>query len=254
MEIPLKLFFVRLLCAFIPSKTARKRIRERFLEKKHIIIEDIGKNTKIILPSSEIKGCIRIRTAGENNSVEIKNTAGIDGIVDISIFGNNCRISIDEDVYTSGTLKIVCGQDHPNFGAVDNVKVSIGKGTSFESVNFITYNSNTEISVGKDCMFAYDIVLYNTDAHPVYDVNTGTLINGVKDMIIADHCWIGMGALILKNVHLEHDTIVGAKSVVSKSFDEAFIAVAGNPAKKIKSGVTWARGDKRYIKNELSNL
>ena len=245
----LKKFFMRMLCAFIPGKERRKRFRERFYPKKHVIIEDNGENTKIILPSAPLKGCVHIRVSGRNNVIEIADTAGICGVVDIDVYGNDCRIFIGKGVYTSALLKIVCGQKHPNFGAVDNVDVCIGEGTSFESASLITYNSNTRIGIGKDCMFAYDIVLYNTDAHPVYDLKTMRLINGVKETVIGDHCWIGMGALILKNVRLAHDTIVGAKSVVAKSFEEPNIAVAGNPAKKIKSGVTWARGDEAYTKN-----
>lgn len=55
-----------------------------------------------------------------------------------------------------------------------------------------------------------------------------------KTTIIGDYSWIGMGAIILPGVELGPRTIVGAGSVVTKSFPEGFCIVAGNPAKKIK--------------------
>lgn len=55
-----------------------------------------------------------------------------------------------------------------------------------------------------------------------------------KEVYIDDYCWIGMNAVILPGVHLGKRTIVGAGSVVTKSFPEGFCVIAGNPAKIIK--------------------
>lgn len=43
-----------------------------------------------------------------------------------------------------------------------------------------------------------------------------------------------MNAVILPGVHLGDHTIVGAGSVVTRSFPEGNIIIAGVPAKKIK--------------------
>lgn len=51
---------------------------------------------------------------------------------------------------------------------------------------------------------------------------------------IGKYCWIGMGALIMPNVELGDFTIVGAGSVVTKSFPNGYCVVAGNPARLIK--------------------
>lgn len=55
-----------------------------------------------------------------------------------------------------------------------------------------------------------------------------------KDIIIGDNCWIGMNSTILPGVVLGNHTIVGAGSVVTKSFTEGHCVIAGNPAKIIK--------------------
>ena len=55
-----------------------------------------------------------------------------------------------------------------------------------------------------------------------------------KDIILGKCCWIGMGAVVLPGVTLGPGTVVGACSVVTKSFPEGHCVIAGNPAKKIK--------------------
>lgn len=54
-------------------------------------------------------------------------------------------------------------------------------------------------------------------------------------IMIGNHCWIGMNAVILPSIVLGDFTIVGAGAVVSKSFEEGYCVIAGNPAIKIKT-------------------
>lgn len=55
-----------------------------------------------------------------------------------------------------------------------------------------------------------------------------------KETIIGDHCWIASNSCILAGVILGPRTVVGAGSVVTKSFPEGYCVIAGNPAKIIK--------------------
>jgi acetyltransferase-like isoleucine patch superfamily enzyme len=56
-----------------------------------------------------------------------------------------------------------------------------------------------------------------------------------KETIIGDHSWIAANSNIMAGVVLGPRTIVGAGSVVTKSFPEGYCVVAGNPAKVIKT-------------------
>ena len=66
--------------------------------------------------------------------------------------------------------------------------------------------------------------------HNVYDLRSHN--KGVVK--IGKYCWIGMNSTILPNVELGDHTIVGAGSIVTKSFSEGYCIIAGNPATIIK--------------------
>lgn len=56
-----------------------------------------------------------------------------------------------------------------------------------------------------------------------------------KETIIGDYCWIASSCNILAGVMLGPRTVVGAGSVVTKSFPDGYCVIAGNPASVIKS-------------------
>lgn len=88
-------------------------------------------------------------------------------------------------------------------------KIKIGKGTYIApNVGIITSNHSFD----------------NLDNHET-----------PKEVTIGEGCWIGMNSVILPGVILGNKTIVGAGSVVTKSFEKGNCVIAGNPAKLIKT-------------------
>ena len=67
---------------------------------------------------------------------------------------------------------------------------------------------------------------------------------------IGNHCFIGVRCILLPGVELGERTIVGAGSVVTKSFPQGNVVIAGNPAKVICS-VEEFREKKRDISVNL---
>ncbi len=58
-----------------------------------------------------------------------------------------------------------------------------------------------------------------------------------KDVVIGERCWIGMNSVLLPGVTLGPNTVVGAGSVVTKSFPDGNCVIAGSPARLVRQGV-----------------
>lgn len=101
---------------------------------------------------------------------------------------------------------------------------------NFLSLGCFWQATKAKIIVGKGTMIAPNCGLITTN-HDIHDITKH--VEG-KDIIIGDKCWIGMNCVILPGVELGPNTIVGAGSIVTKSFKEGNCVIAGNPAKIIK--------------------
>lgn len=88
---------------------------------------------------------------------------------------------------------------------------------------------NGGIWIGNYVHFASNIGVISGN-HQLYN----QMEHELQEVRIEDYCWIGMNVVILPGVHLGPRTIVGAGSIVTKSFPEGYCVIAGNPAKIIK--------------------
>ena len=242
----MKRLLVNLMCAFIPVKAKRDAVRNKFFPKKRVKFPDpwelmLAENHIEI--AEEDKAHVSLSVHGKGNTIIVKKLCqGISGMINISLAGNNCKIVLDEGIWVSGVLNIIAGQVHQNFGLIDNTLISIGKYTTFENCNIITYNSNAVLEIGERCMFSCNIHLYNTDGHPIYNMDGTKLLNKARTMKIGNHVWIGGYATLLKNVQIADNCIVGWGSVATGGcFDICNSIIAGNPAKYVKHGITWEK-------------
>lgn len=54
------------------------------------------------------------------------------------------------------------------------------------------------------------------------------------DITFGKSCWVGMNSVVLAGVTLGDHTVVGAGSVVTRSFPEGHCVIAGSPARKVR--------------------
>lgn len=93
-----------------------------------------------------------------------------------------------------------------------------------------------KISIGKKCLLSYNVSIMDHD-HNVLDPDISPLEGGItegREVIIEDECFIGAHSFVLKGVHLGKHCVVGANSVVTKSFP-AYSVIAGSPAKLVRT-------------------
>ncbi len=187
---------------------------------------------------------------GINNTVIIEDSfIEKQAHIHCRIHGNNNKIIIKKGFHLSGNLGIIMGANHPSFGKIHDSELIIDENTSVESMIYYEYTSNTYLKIGKNCMIAFDVTIYNTDAHPILDLETKKLINIVKGIEIGNHCWIGAKSSIMKNVKIPDDCIVGWSSVVTSGINKSIqphSAIGGNPAKVVKTGITWEPNGAKY--------
>jgi acetyltransferase-like isoleucine patch superfamily enzyme len=196
-----------------------------FRIKKHIS----GKNNKTIYKNAILKR-VFFDIVGNNNVIIIQERCRL-GKVKFYIRGNNNKIVLGKGVdFVSGTFWTTC----------DNAHIEVGENTTVQAdVGLQISENDLKIIVGKDCMFSSNISVWTQDWHPIFDMD-GNKINMGKNVIIMDHVWIGYDTKILKGVTIGKNNIVGANSVVTKSFTDENIVIAGNPAKLVKRNVQWA--------------
>lgn len=120
-----------------------------------------------------------------------------------------------------------------------NCKLMIGNGLICNDMIFIHLAESGTVQIGDDCLFA-NCRIYNSDMHGIFDLRTGERINRSKDVIIEDKVWLARDTIILKGAKINKGCVVGAGSIVNGSFDN-FSIIAGNPARTVKTGITWTR-------------
>jgi acetyltransferase-like isoleucine patch superfamily enzyme len=86
------------------------------------------------------------------------------------------------------------------------------------------------IKLGKNFLFAPGVKLISAN-HDFSNHNHSIKENPI---IIGDNVWLGANVIILPGVELGNNCIVGAGSVVTKSFKKDNLVIAGNPARIIK--------------------
>jgi acetyltransferase-like isoleucine patch superfamily enzyme len=108
---------------------------------------------------------------------------------------------------------------------VVNPDLIYAKDCNLNDTVFINYSP---VYVGEKTSF-FGKVTVITSYHDFHDLN----VVYSEEIRIGRNCQIGHGALILRGVVLGDNVIVGAGSVVTKSFESGSV-IGGNPAKLIK--------------------
>lgn len=185
-----------------------------------------ARKTKFINEGATLLKC-KIKSYG-NNTIILHAGAIIRNTI-IHIYGNNNIVEIGENVSINrGNIHI----------ENDGNRVIIGEGTNICGTTHLACIEGKSICIGKHCLFSSEIIFRTGDSHSILDLS-GKRINPSEDIIIHDHVWIGYRVSVNKGVAVSKNTVIGTGSIVTKSFEEENVILAGIPAKVVKRGINW---------------
>ena len=187
---------------------------------------------------------INIGKKAENNFIYInKNSTFFHSVIHIN--GSNNTINSGEN-NSWNNWNIWVNQN--------NSLCNIGSNVRSVGLLGIYLYEKSKCTIGNDVLFSVGTHLWTDDAHTIYN-EKGILNNNPKGIVIGDHCWIAFETVFCKNAQIPNNTIVGMRSVVTKSFVKENTCIAGNPAKVIKNNIHWsALSTNKFDMNQLDVL
>ncbi len=131
--------------------------------------------------------------------------------------------------------------------------VEIGEGSVLVGAIFMCAD---HIRIGQRVILSYQVTIADSDFHPrdPESRKTDAIANAPfgdrsqrpkvtsKPVIIEDDVWVGIGAIILKGVHIGKGSRVGPGAIVTSDVSDGTF-VAGNPARAVPSSeAVWFHG------------
>ena len=138
----------------------------------------------------------------------------------------------------SGT---VCfgGKASIGHGSKLSVRGDLKLGAGFNMTAESTIVCAKEITFGDDSLLAWDVLVMDTDEHPLFD-KENERINPDKPIVVGNHVWIGCKCVLLKGAEVPNDTVLAAGTLLKSAFAGENQVIGGNPPSILKRDVRWA--------------
>lgn len=187
------------------------------------------KHSSNVLVNNSGHSSVTVMFGGVDNRVTIGRIQSLQSlIVDVRGDGNVIDIAASPRY---GHVRMIV-QDHSC--------VRVGANTTIEQAYFLA-RDQTSITIGEDCMISFQVDVRTSDAHGIYDLESGERLNRSLDIEVDDHVWIGQGATLSKGARIASGAVVGFRAYVQKTNVAANTIVAGSPAREVRRGIIWDR-------------
>lgn len=167
---------------------------------------------------------LHIQGPGRGNRIFLNQ--GLTGTLRIGLTGNNGAVFLGRDALFADQ-QIGSRQDN-DLIVVGNDVATTGPGHWVSGLRAGTVQP--ALLIGDSCLLSRDVVLRNTDGHPVFDASFQTQNNSPRgDLVLEPHVWLCERCAVLKSVRIGAFSIVGFGAVVSQDVPRHHLA-QGNPA------------------------
>ncbi len=169
----------------------------------------------------------------------------------LCFIGNNSKVNSGTDIMCSrdSVADISAGCVLPTKLIVSgNSRFAMGEGTDFDENTVVRVLNGSIVNIGSDSMFSYNILIRGDDGHSILDLNNGAIIDRPKKVMIGDHVWTGMGAMILPGACVGNGSIIGAGTIVNKEYGSD-VEIVGSPGRIVREHVSWDRRPPNLMKN-----
>lgn len=181
---------------------------------------------------------VRLRNLkGEVEIIGVKKTAGIRlGFGDMGhfdardqrgIWDNRGKVVFNSTAYLGLGTRISV-----------NPNAILKLGMNFNITAKSTLLVEKEMTFGDGCLLSWDILVMDTDFHPIYSAK-GNLLNPASAVRVGDNVWIGCQALILKGSMIPSGSVIGARAKVSGFLATENTVYAGEPLKEVRNDIRW---------------
>lgn len=202
---------------------ARLYILEPYQDQNGNVIEYDG---------TPIESSVSIRFQGAGNVLAVAKNAKVADL-NADFVGDGGRIEIGATTEPRVGIRAGIRVGH-------GCSVVIGPNVGIQTRALIVAAEGTDVVIGADCMFASNIEIRTEDSHAIYDVRSGRRANMSRSIHIGDHVWIGKDAVIMGGVSIGSGSVVGLRSVVTRSLPNNSIC-AGVPARIVRRHIAWER-------------
>ncbi|MBQ8958310.1 MAG: hypothetical protein IJ057_07420 [Bacteroidales bacterium] len=137
----------------------------------------------------------------------------------------------------SGTVAFG-GKASIGHGSKISVRGDLKLGAGFNITAESTIVCAKEIRFGDDCLLSWDILVMDTDEHPIYNKESER-INPDKPIIVGNHVWMGCKCVLLKGTEVPNDTVLAAGTMLKSACAGEGQVIGGNPPSILKRDVRW---------------
>lgn len=186
----------------------------------HLTVNFNNSNGCKVFLGSNARGRVRINFSSNDSIVWVGDNTKLNGL-GISTYRENDLIAIGNETSANSSCTIISGRG--------------------------SLSPSSSVLIGDDCMFSNEVVIRNTDGHPIISRHSLKPVNEpIKPVIIEPHVWIGERVSITKNVSIGACSIIALGSVVTRDVPR-FSVAGGSPAKiiRVDKDRIWSRANSR---------